>query len=91
MRLVSHMCRKDESDQPTPEDIQNLLTKHRLSSAAAARMLRVSERTFRKWLQGKKPMPWAPWMLLQILVAEISPNEVPKSGADTGDTDRGTL
>lgn len=54
-------------------------------------MLRVSERTFRKWLQGKKPMPWAPWMLLQILVAEISPNEVPKPGADTGDTDRGTL
>lgn len=65
----------------SPEALRELLRKHNLTGAQAARMLRVDGRTIRRWtsdtsLRGARAMPDASWLLLLILTGEASPDEI---------------
>jgi len=52
-----------------PSEIKQLREKHELSVAAAARMVYVSERNWRRWESGDRAMPEAAWELFQVKLA----------------------
>jgi len=53
---------------PKPEDIKKLLKDHQITQGTAAKMVGVSDRTFRRWIAGKIPIPYAAWELLKYEV-----------------------
>jgi hypothetical protein len=50
----------------TPGEISTFLAAHRLTQAKAAELVSVTDRTFRRWISGRVPIPFAAWELLQI-------------------------
>lgn len=55
-------------DPITVEWLRDLLERHHITQREAARLLRVDERTARKWATGERQMPWAAGELLRRLV-----------------------
>jgi DNA-binding transcriptional regulator YiaG len=59
----------------TPEEIRKYLKEHNISQVRAAELCTVSDRTFRRWIAGKTPMPQGAWELLKIKVERIESEE----------------
>jgi hypothetical protein len=52
-------------EQPSPEEIREVLRRAELTGSAAAKLVGISEsRTIRRWTGGQSPIPYAAWALL---------------------------
>ena len=71
---------KSESWQaPDPDEILRLCIKHNITGGAAARLVGVSHREFRRYTRvstGHKSMPYAVWTLLQLMLEEVSVDDI---------------
>jgi hypothetical protein len=62
---------------PTGEQLRDFLREHSLTGAAAAAIVGVDSRTVRKWTASgeaanRRAIPWSAWILLRLVVGEIS-------------------
>ena len=68
--------------QPTTDDIRDVLRRHELSGAKAGALLGVGSRAIRKWVGGEHPIPYSAWRLLLIITREVKPDKT--DDVDTG-------
>lgn len=67
------MPREKSMEAPDPVTVdwlRDLLERHAITQREAARMLRVSDVTARRWATGTREMPWSAAELLRRLLAE---------------------
>jgi hypothetical protein len=61
---------------PTPEEIKIFMDENGLTGADMAAMTGVKPRAARRWVapvgqKGARPIPWAAWVLIQILTGQV--------------------
>lgn len=54
----------------TPQTIRQTRERHALSVGEAARMVQVTDRTWRRWEDGTRKMPGGAWELFQMKINE---------------------
>jgi hypothetical protein len=65
---------------PTSEQLREFARRHELTGSAAARVVGVDSRTWRKWTastdaDNQRAIPWSAWVLLRLYVGELSIEE----------------
>lgn len=62
---------------PTPDELREFAQRHELTGSAAAEIVGVDPRTWRKWTaapdaDNRRAIPWSAWALLRLYVGELS-------------------
>lgn len=64
-------CRPQAAPDPITVDwLRALLERHQVTQREAASLVKVEDRTMRRWCAGDSPMPWAAAELLRRLLRE---------------------
>lgn len=56
---------------PQPEEIRELAGKHALTGSAAAELIGIDSRTWRRYIGGDRDIPYSNWRLLLYELGEI--------------------